>query len=109
MNLSKYRMPIFWVFRFVDRRSLFFSLRISGRIYFLSFSQRSPLRNIIITVTGIMKLRFCWSTGKSVYSLLADYGVGPGGFVIIHSQFLYQVNDFFRMKLHILEDEIISY
>lgn len=56
-----------------------------------------------------MKLRFCWSTGKSVYSLLADYGVAPGGFVIIHSQFLYQVNDFFRMKLHILEDEIISY
>ena len=56
-----------------------------------------------------MKLRFCWSTGKSVYSLLADYGVGPGDFVIIHSQFLYQVNDFFRMKLYILEDEIISY
>ena len=56
-----------------------------------------------------MKLRFCWSTGKSVYSLLADYGVRPEGFVIIHDQFLYQVNDFFRIKLYILEDEIISY
>lgn len=95
----------FLVFLFLDRVVYLFSLWISGRIYFLSFSQRSLLRKIIITVTGIMKLRFCWSTGKSVYSLLADYEVGPEGFVIIHGQFLYQVNDFFC----ILEDEIISY
>lgn len=72
----------FLVFLFLDRVVYLFSLWISGGIYFLSFSQRSLLRKIIITVTGIMKLRFCWSTGKSVYSLLADYEVGPEGFVI---------------------------
>ena len=68
---------------------------------FYHFHKEVYFATLLLLLTGIMKLRFCWSTGKSVYSLLADYGVGLEGLVIIHGQFLYQVNDFFR----ILEDE----
>ena len=110
MNLKQiYFEPIFSVFRFparvVYRYFFYYGIVVECIFYHL---HKVNFATLLLPITGIMKLRFCWSTGKSVYSLLAaDYGGRLEGFDLIHGQFFYQVNDIFQMKLQILVNEII--
>ena len=107
MNLKQiYFELIFSVFRFPARVVYFFYNGIVVECIFYHL-HKVNFATLLLPITGIMKLRFCWSTGKSVYSLLAAaYGRRLEGFDLTHGQFLYQVNDFFQMKLKILVDEI---